>query len=118
MHVEIQSQGFDLTGGLKDYTARRLAFGLGRSARHIVRVCVQLADINGPRGGIDKRCRIRVRLEPSREVVVEDTQSDMYTAIDRAAERAGRSVARSLRHRRAVRGALPETAALDSNSVT
>ncbi len=102
MHLDIQSQGFDLTDAIRDYAERRLAFGLGRSAQHVSNVAVLLADINGPRGGNDKRCRIRVRLAPSLEVVVEDTQSDLYRAIDRAAERMGRTVARSLgRQRRA-----------------
>ncbi len=102
MHLDIQSQGFDLTDAIHDYAERRLAFGLGRSAHHVSRVAVLLADINGPRGGVDKRCRIRVKLEPSLDVVVEDTQSDLYRAIDRAADRVGRTVARSLgRQRRA-----------------
>lgn len=103
MHLDIQSQGFDLTDGLRDYTQRRLAFGLGRSAHQVSRVAVLLADINGPRGGVDKRCRIRVRLAPSLEVVVEDTQADLYVAIDRATERIGRTVARSIGRQRGSR---------------
>ncbi|MCU0842531.1 MAG: HPF/RaiA family ribosome-associated protein [Thiobacillaceae bacterium] len=117
MHTDIQTQGFDLTDGLRDYTERRLAYALGRSAHHVNRVAVLLADINGPRGGVDKRCRIRVRLAPSLEVVVEDTQADLYAAIDRAAERTGRTVARSVGRQRgsrfasrAARNMEPETA--------
>jgi putative sigma-54 modulation protein len=103
MQLDIQTQGFDLTYAISGYIDRRLASGLGRSAHHVSRVAVLLADINGPRGGIDKRCRIRVRLDPSVEVVVEDTQSDLYTAIDRAAKRVGRSVARKLGRQRRTR---------------
>jgi ribosome-associated translation inhibitor RaiA len=103
MHFDTQSQGFELTDSLRDYTERRLAFGLGRSAHNVSRVAVLLADINGPRGGIDKRCRIRVRLEPSLEVVVGDTQANLYVAIDQAADRAGRAVARSMRRQRRAR---------------
>lgn len=103
MHLDIHSQGFELTDALREYTGRRLAFVLGRSASHVSRVAVLLADINGPRGGVDKRCRIHVRLTPPLEVVVEDTQSDLYRAIDRAAERVGRTVARSLSRLRRAR---------------
>lgn len=116
MHTDIRTQGFALTDGLRDYTERRLAFALGSSAQHVSRVAVLLADINGPRGGIDKRCRIRARLAPSLEVVVEDTQADLYAAIDRAAERIGRSLARSVGRQRgsrfasrAARNTEPET---------
>jgi ribosomal subunit interface protein len=100
MQLDIQCQGFDLTEGIRAHTRRRLAFALGRSALHLSRVAVLLADINGPRGGRDKRCRIRVRLHPAIEVVVEDTESDLYTAIDRAAERVGRAVVRQIRRQR------------------
>ncbi len=100
MQLDIQSQGFDLTAGIRAHTRRRLAFALGRSALHVKRVAVQLIDINGPRGGVDKRCRIRVLLRPSQEVVVEDTELDLYTAIDRAAERVGRAVVRQVRRLR------------------
>lgn len=100
MQLDIQCQGFDLTEGIRTHTRRRLAFALGRTALHVTRVAVLLADINGPRGGCDKRCRIRVRLHAAIEVVVEDTESDLYTAIDRAAERVGRAVVRQVRRQR------------------
>jgi len=103
MHIDIQTQGFELTEGLRHYTERHLAFGLGRSAHQVRRVAVFLADINGPKGGIDKRCRIRVNLAPSLEVVVEDNQADLYQAIDRAAERVGRTVARHVGRQRQAR---------------
>ncbi len=105
MHVDIQSRGFELTDALRDYAVRRLAYGLGQSTPHVVRVAVQLLDINGPRGGADKRCRIRVKLDTPLEVVLEDTQPNLYVAIDRAAERVGRTVARNLRRQRQVRHA-------------
>jgi len=57
---------------------------------------VSLSGINGPRGVIEKRCCIRVRLKKNVDVMIDDTESDLYAAIDRAANRAGRSVARRL----------------------
>lgn len=107
MHVDIQSRGFELTEALRDYVTRRLAYGLGQSTQHVARVMVQLLDINGPRGGADKRCRIRVKLDIPLEVVLEDTQPNLYVAVDRAAERVGRTVARNLRRRRQVRHVAP-----------
>ena len=57
---------------------------------------MRLSDINGPRGGRDKRCRIQVPFAGKPNVVIEDTESDLYVAIDRAAERAERAVVRRL----------------------
>ena len=57
---------------------------------------MRLSDINGPRGGEDKRCQLQVSLAGLPDVVVEDTEADLYFAIDRAADRVGRSVMRKL----------------------
>lgn len=63
---------------------------------HIRRITLHLSDINGPRGGLDKRCRISVTLEKLAEVAVEDIESDLYVAIDRATDRAARTVTRNI----------------------
>lgn len=109
MQVDIQAHGFTLTDGLREYVLKRLAYSLSHGDGHLMRVLVRLSDINGPRGGEDKRCLVDVRLKHSPEVVIEDTESDLYLAIDRAAERAGRAVARHLaRQRSFAPDALPE----------
>lgn len=84
MQIDIQSQGFALTHARREYTERRLQFALARVGDGVRRVTVRLFDVNGPRGGIDKRCRIQVMLDGLADVVVEDTEADLYVAIDRA----------------------------------
>ncbi|MGB5397580.1 MAG: HPF/RaiA family ribosome-associated protein [Gammaproteobacteria bacterium] len=96
MQIAIQSRGFSLTDALHQHVLNRLEFTLSRGASRVRRVDVRLSDINGPRGGVDKRCLIEVRLSGLPVVVVQDVQSDMYTAIDRAAGRAARTVLRRL----------------------
>ena len=61
MQIDIHAQGFSLTGTLRDYTERRLRFALARAAERVRQIKVRFSDINGPRGGIDKRCRIQQR---------------------------------------------------------
>jgi len=100
MRMEIRSQGFSLTEALRDYVRKRLAYGLSYGDQAISRIRVQLSDINGPRGGLDKRCQIEVQLKAASTVVIEDVEADLYAAIDRAAERAGRTVARRLSRQR------------------
>ncbi len=100
MQMDIQSQGFSLTEGIRDYVMKRLAYTLAHGDAAITRIIVRLSDINGPRGGDDKRCLIEVRLKAASAVVIEDTEGDLYVAIDRAAERAGRTLARRLARQR------------------
>ena len=101
MQVDIQSRNFTLTDGLRDYLTKRLAYGLTAGDAAIRRVIVRLTGVNGPRVGEDKRCHIEVRLRGIPDVVIEDTQTDLYVAIDRATERAGRALVRRLGQRRA-----------------
>ncbi|MDP3482877.1 MAG: ribosome-associated translation inhibitor RaiA [Sulfuricella sp.] len=100
MQIHIQSQSFTLTDALREHAEHRLRFGLSHASDHIRRVEVRLSDINGPRGGADKRCSIVVALESLPDVVIEDIENDLYVAIDRAADRASRSVARCLERKR------------------
>ncbi len=102
MHIELQSMGFSVTEGLRAHTERRVRFALGWAEADLRRLAVSLSDINGPRGGKDKRCKIHVRLAGAKEVLVEDTEDDLYLAIDRAVERAEHAVARRLQRRREV----------------
>ena len=96
MQIVIQTHGFPLTGALEKHVQDRLRFTFSRVANRVRRVRITLSDINGPRGGVDKRCLIEARLDGLPSVVIQDLQSDLYIAIDRAAGRAARSVMRRL----------------------
>ena len=96
MRIDIQAIGFDLTEGLREHTERRLQFALNWASHDVRTVTVRLFDINGPRGGNDKRCRIQIPLAGLQDVVIEDTETDLYVAIDRATERTERTVTRRL----------------------
>lgn len=114
MNVDIQARNFELTDALANHIQRRLDFALSPRYEQIQQIQVRLSDVNGPRGGEDKCCQIRVVLPRLQDIVVEDTELDMYVAINRAVDRAGRSVSRRLsrqrlRHQRAPKTALDTT---------
>jgi putative sigma-54 modulation protein len=96
MRINIQTKGFELTDGLRQHTERRLHFAIDWASDEIRTVRVRFSDINGPRGGNDKRCSIQIPIAGQRDVVVEDTEADLYVAIDRAADRIERTLARKL----------------------
>jgi len=100
MRFDIQARGFDLTESLRQHTVRRLRFAFGWASHDVRAVTVRLFDINGPRGGRDKRCRIQVAFPCAQDVVIEDTEADLYVAIDRAIDRAERTVSRRLQRLR------------------
>ncbi|MFK8111900.1 MAG: HPF/RaiA family ribosome-associated protein [Rubripirellula sp.] len=85
-----------LTDELRQLAERRLLFALSRFDDRITRVDLVVSDENGPRGGIDKACRITVALNQARDVIVRHKDVDMAKAISRIAERAGRAVSRAI----------------------
>ena len=105
MNVDIQSMGFPITPALVGHAQRRLRFVLTRHSNRIHHVTVRLGDDNGPRGGVDKFCRIQVQLLDAPAALIEDVGCDLYAVIDRAADRVGRVVVKHLeRSRFGVRG--------------
>ena len=96
MNVDIHGQGFAVTQALADHVRRRLGFVLARHSDRIQRVSVRVGDENGPRGGVDKFCRIQVHLLDAPVAVMDDIGVDLYAVIDRAADRVGRLVVKQL----------------------
>jgi len=96
MRIDIQGRGFSLTAPLLEHTTRRLRFALTRNRDCIRRVVVRLGEAIDALGGASKSCRMQVYLEHAPPVVVEDAGSDLYAVIERAAERAGRNVAKGV----------------------
>jgi ribosome-associated translation inhibitor RaiA len=103
MRLEIRRRGVRVTEELRSYIRERLWLALGRFARHIGSIRIYLRDVNGPRGGRDKKCRIVVELPPRGRVVVTTEDTDISAAIVSAAARARFAVKRHIKRRRAMR---------------
>ena len=79
---------------LRDLTERRVRFALRRLGWLVPRAEVQLSDVNGPRGGVDKRCQVELRTDGVGPVVASSVASDWRTALDNALARAARFLMR------------------------
>jgi putative sigma-54 modulation protein len=115
MQIVIQARGFDLTAALRQHIERRLHFALDWAHDHVSRVSVLLSDLNGPRGGEDKCCRVQIARPGVAEVVIEDTETDIYVAIDRAVDRAARTLSRRVARQREHRHDSPRDTAATAN---
>jgi len=82
---------------LRDLTERRARFVLRRVGWLVPRVEVQMSDVNGPRGGIDKRCQVELKTEGAGTVVVASVASQWRAALDKALARAARFLMRAWR---------------------
>jgi hypothetical protein len=73
---------------------------LERYAHAVREVTVRLRDENGPRGGRDQDCVVRVSLRGAPEVLVRERRERPLEAVGRALQRARRGVAERLKSRR------------------
>lgn len=83
----------------RDYIRRKLGRRLGKFARHIERVSVRTEDVNGPRGGIDHVCRIKVVLRGLPSVVFESREATVIPAVDVAVDGIETAVRRAVQRR-------------------
>jgi ribosomal subunit interface protein len=105
MRLDLRSGNIEWTSALRAHLERRLQFALGRFGARVDRVSARIMDVNGNRGGADKSCRLTLRLDNGHRIWIEETQADLYAAIDRAADRLGENAARQFRLSRQVRHA-------------
>lgn len=101
--LDIRAHGFGLTEALRQYATEHVARKLAKHSRAIQSVVVRFDDINGSKGGADKRCEVEVFLRRGQPVVVTEADGDLRAAMDRAADRVDLAVTRSLERRRATR---------------
>ena len=98
--ANIRVAGVELDEDDRTYIRRRLGMKLGKFATSIERVTVRVRDVNGPRGGVDQACRIKVVLSGLPSVVVDHRAASLKAAISGALAGVERSVRRSLQRRR------------------
>ena len=77
------------------WSEQRVRFAMRRLQALVPRAKVQLSDVNGPRGGADKRCQIELKTDQQGTLVVSAVGQDWRSALDQALRRAVQSLTRS-----------------------
>lgn len=98
--ANIRVSGVGLDQDDKEYIRRRLGEKLGKYATSIERVTVRVSDVNGPRGGVDQSCSIKVVLSGLPSVVFESQADSLAAAVNGALAGVERAVKRSVQRRR------------------
>jgi hypothetical protein len=79
---------------------RKLGMRLGKFAWSIERLTVRARDVNGPRGGVDQECTVKVVLSGLPSVVVRRRHAVLDVALDDALQAAEQAVWRRVSRRR------------------
>jgi CBS domain-containing protein/ribosome-associated translation inhibitor RaiA len=98
--AHIRVLGAELSRDDRTYIRRKLGLKLGKFATSIERISVRVEDANGPRGGIDQVCRIKVVVSGLPSVVFQAKDASLAAAIDGALMGVERAVRRTVQRRR------------------
>ena len=103
MVLFVRGHGVEMNGALSGFCRRIVTGSLDRLRGGVRKVLVLLEDVNGPRGGVDKRCRLVLALCDGRSLVVDSAAGDVYSAVAEATHRAKQNLARKLARLRTCR---------------
>lgn len=104
MQLDIHRQKVRLDQDLVERLERQMGTALNPFESWIANVAVHLEDINGPKGGVDQQCRVLVKLRSGKTLKIEDVDTDLLVAINRAADRIGQAVGREVDRKRDRKG--------------
>jgi putative sigma-54 modulation protein len=119
MKVLMRGVHLSLSDGLKTYVQEHLV-------GHIEKLCddqeaseidISLVDTNGPKGGMDKECRVTVRLPGLSAIHVTEAAETLHQAIDASRDRMENTLKRTLERRRDVQNqGLPQDVASNAST--
>jgi len=98
--ARIRTAGVDLSREDRDYIRRKIDTKVRKFSKPIESVSIRLADINGPRGGVDKVCRAKVLVRGLPSGVVERRHQSARAAVEGTLDATERAVRKIIQRRR------------------
>ena len=84
MRTDIRHKNLQIDSPLRDRVRQRLLRRLDRLSREITLAAVHLEDVNGPRGGVDKRCLLEVTAPRVGTIVAGGEGTSVGAAVNEA----------------------------------
>lgn len=94
MKFSIASRKALMSRALAQHIAQKFRTALERFADRVRDIRIRIDDLNGSRGGADKRCRAVISLRSSGTLLVEAVSADAYAASAWTAEKCKFALAR------------------------
>jgi putative sigma-54 modulation protein len=109
MKLSINFRNMRGSGNIITYIDHRLSFAFAGTRHEIERTTITVSDVNGPKGVIDKQCKVVIKPAGLREIVIAETRENIRQAIDLCLARASRSLNRKLKRRHALTKKVPDS---------
>jgi ribosome-associated translation inhibitor RaiA len=101
MKVIIQGKHLRLSRGLKSYAQEHVVGPLNRFYDNdAAELRVELGDVNGSKGGVDKECHLTLHMPGAHTIQIEEATPDPYASMDSASHRLVRAAKRVLQRMR------------------
>ena len=100
MKLELRARHLTVEPRLRELCERHLLYSLGRFEDRVRRVQLWMEDVNGPRGGRDVRCVLRLVLRHGGALTVECTDDRPELAVGVVFDRARSALVRAVERRR------------------
>ena len=102
MRAEIRGVHLSLTEEIKDYVEKHLIAPFQHFYKdEAAEMVITLRDANGPKGGMDKECRVTVHMPHFSTIQITETSEDIYKSVCFARDRLERVVKREVQKHRA-----------------
>jgi uncharacterized protein (UPF0212 family) len=99
MKIKVNNKQKQLSQDAVQLAIEKIEVGFNKFGADVISVELAAEDINGPRGGVDKECRLLVRLRKMEDAVATVREVSFAKAISLAINRAQRSVKRKIQRR-------------------
>lgn len=104
MKVLMRGIHLGLTDSLRDYMTQHLVDPIAKYIdSEAAEIDIALADTNGPKGGVDKECRVTVRMPGFSAIHINETAETLFAAIDSVRDRLVNTIKRTVEKRQDVR---------------
>lgn len=100
MLILVHGNGFNLERELRDDVAEKIETSFTRFSSRIGKVHAYLADLNGPKKGIDKSMRLVIDVEREPVIVIEEKGEDWPALLENITDRACQSLTRQIKRSR------------------
>ena len=88
MKISFHTSQIDISDSEKSYLNSKVLFRFSRFQDQVKSISVYLSDLNGPKGGLDKQCVMKIQVHNIKEIVVTSEGESLVSVVDNSAVRA------------------------------
>ena len=100
MQINVTSTNLVVSKKVKEELTSRIKSVFGRTQDRITKASVTLSDVNGPKGGRDKECKVKLTLPGHPTILVMARKDNMFKAIATALSTANITLKKKLKKHR------------------